>query len=291
MLHYFKAFTFFLLWAIIALTFHFFISNNYFNNCNLKSSSKNAKQLKSENKLGVHLLFKTDTLTSFDDALLINNSNPQVTFLENFNAFSKFTKNYLTEHYDTQLNIITFFNESNKNSESHKNLMNNRAKKIKNKLVESGISTNRISITNTSLKKENLNNQASLNFKLSLLPKRVIDSINTEISNKRLYINFKDNKLIETPDLINYANLLKNYSYKYPSKKITITGHTDNKGYYQNNLIKGMNRAKLVKQYFVNYGIESEKIITSSKGESEPIADKNTAEGKALNQRIEIKIN
>ena len=75
---------------------------------------------------------------------------------------------------------------------------------------------------------------------------------------------------------------------KYPTKKVYIEGHTDNLGYYQNNLIVGLQRANILKNYFISKGIESTKIITSSKGESEPIATKGTIEGRAINRRIKV---
>jgi outer membrane protein OmpA-like peptidoglycan-associated protein len=45
-----------------------------------------------------------------------------------------------------------------------------------------------------------------------------------------------------------------------------------------------------VKKYLVdNFGIESNTLLTSGKGETEPVADNSTTEGKAQNRRVEFR--
>lgn len=70
---------------------------------------------------------------------------------------------------------------------------------------------------------------------------------------------------------------------------IKIIGHTDSDGEEANNLDLSMRRAHAVKQVLVNtYGIDAARIETDGKGESEPIADNTTSEGKAQNRRVEF---
>jgi outer membrane protein OmpA-like peptidoglycan-associated protein len=73
--------------------------------------------------------------------------------------------------------------------------------------------------------------------------------------------------------------------------KVLVVGHTDNTGNAANNLTLGQQRADFAKSYLITNGILERNIETSSKGQSEPIADNATEEGKAQNRRTVITIN
>ncbi len=80
----------------------------------------------------------------------------------------------------------------------------------------------------------------------------------------------------------------KAYLEKEPSTMIYITGHADAAGTTTYNQALGMRRAESVKSYFVGQGIPAEMIETSSMGESVPVADNATPQGRAKNRRTEI---
>ncbi|ULQ53178.1 OmpA family protein [Flavihumibacter fluvii] len=70
---------------------------------------------------------------------------------------------------------------------------------------------------------------------------------------------------------------------------ITITGHTDSDGNDAANLTLSQKRAAAVKDALANeYGIPANRVATGGKGESEPLADNSTKEGKAQNRRVEF---
>lgn len=69
-------------------------------------------------------------------------------------------------------------------------------------------------------------------------------------------------------------------------EKMTITGHTDRFGSEQYNLKLSKNRAESVKNYLVNAGIDSDKIIATWKGESEPITLPNQCPGKIATKGV-----
>ena len=73
--------------------------------------------------------------------------------------------------------------------------------------------------------------------------------------------------------------------------KIQVVGHTDNTGDAANNVVLGLKRADFAKGYLTRNGILEGNIETSSKGQTEPIADNATDEGKAENRRTVITIN
>jgi outer membrane protein OmpA-like peptidoglycan-associated protein len=75
-----------------------------------------------------------------------------------------------------------------------------------------------------------------------------------------------------------------------PSIKIRITGHTDDVGSEKTNQRLSEGRANAVREEIVRRGIAADRIEAEGKGESEPIADNTTEEGRAKNRRVEITI-
>lgn len=76
-----------------------------------------------------------------------------------------------------------------------------------------------------------------------------------------------------------------------PQLVANIVGHTDSIGKKSYNQTLGLKRANAVKRWLVKQGIDSKRIITSSKGETAPIASNKTREGRAKNRRAVITIN
>ena len=77
---------------------------------------------------------------------------------------------------------------------------------------------------------------------------------------------------------------------KNPETNITIIGHTDNTGSDSYNQTLSVKRADAVKSYLVAGNVASSRMTVTGKGESEPIADNTTADGRAQNRRVEITI-
>lgn len=75
---------------------------------------------------------------------------------------------------------------------------------------------------------------------------------------------------------------------EYPQVRLLITGHTDNVGNSQKNKQLSRERASFVKTYFVGKGIAAKRLEIKGKGDSEPIASNQTAEGRSKNRRIDL---
>ena len=71
---------------------------------------------------------------------------------------------------------------------------------------------------------------------------------------------------------------------------IIAVGHTDSIGTVQYNQRLSVRRAEAVKAYLVSKGIERNRVYTEGKGESQPVADNRTKEGRAKNRRVEIEV-
>ena len=72
--------------------------------------------------------------------------------------------------------------------------------------------------------------------------------------------------------------------------KLRIEGHTDNVGNDADNQTLSGQRALTIKNYLAEKGIKRERLLAVGFGESKPIADNSTEEGKAQNRRTEFKI-
>lgn len=75
---------------------------------------------------------------------------------------------------------------------------------------------------------------------------------------------------------------------KDKSLNVLIEGHTDNVGTADNNLKVSRFRAKAAKKYLENNNISANRISIVGKGESEPLADNDTDEGRSKNRRVEL---
>jgi outer membrane protein OmpA-like peptidoglycan-associated protein len=71
-------------------------------------------------------------------------------------------------------------------------------------------------------------------------------------------------------------------------KQITVEGHTDSKGSASKNEALSQQRADSVREYLVSKGIPSDKIKAVGLGSSRPVAENDTADGRANNRRVEI---
>ena len=71
--------------------------------------------------------------------------------------------------------------------------------------------------------------------------------------------------------------------------KLNIIGHTDADGPDDNNLKLSKKRAEAVKNALITiYNISGDRLQTDGKGESVPIGDNKTTDGKAQNRRVEF---
>ncbi|MBL0099152.1 MAG: OmpA family protein [Saprospiraceae bacterium] len=75
-----------------------------------------------------------------------------------------------------------------------------------------------------------------------------------------------------------------------PLLNITITGHTDDIGKNEDNLILSEKRAQSVAQALITKGIGAKRLTAEGKGETQPIATNNTEEGRQKNRRTEFVI-
>ena len=84
----------------------------------------------------------------------------------------------------------------------------------------------------------------------------------------------------------NMASILK----AYPGVSVSIEGYTDSQGPDDSNLQLSEARAQAVMARLIGKGISGDRIMAKGFGEADPKGDNNTAEGRAMNRRIEMVI-
>jgi outer membrane protein OmpA-like peptidoglycan-associated protein len=105
-----------------------------------------------------------------------------------------------------------------------------------------------------------------------------------------LRLNFdtakSDIRKADIPELEKAAAFLK----KYPNSKVSVEGHTDNRGSVKYNQGLSERRAQAVKKYLVEKGEKTDRIAVVGKGEADPIAENKTKQGQFENRRVEVLI-
>ena len=74
----------------------------------------------------------------------------------------------------------------------------------------------------------------------------------------------------------------------YPEMQLAISGHTDNRGAKEMNMRLSLARAKSVRQYLINQGVQPGRLTAEGFAFDRPIATNQTAEGRLKNRRIEF---
>ena len=102
-------------------------------------------------------------------------------------------------------------------------------------------------------------------------------------------LNFDFDKSVVKPQYFELLRNVKDY-VEQNDFRLTIIGHTDSKGTDAYNMALGMRRAVAVRDKLIEFGLDPARVLSvESRGESEPIAPNDTAEGRFENRRIEFK--
>ncbi len=88
------------------------------------------------------------------------------------------------------------------------------------------------------------------------------------------------------PVLDSVAKVLK----KYDKTLVEVAGHTDSVGSAESNQSLSERRANTVAQYLIGRGLLRDRAIIVGAGENRPVADNASAEGRALNRRVELSL-
>ena len=77
---------------------------------------------------------------------------------------------------------------------------------------------------------------------------------------------------------------------RYPKTRLTIVGHTDNRGFASFDIHLSERRAKAVAAGLVNAGVAQQRVRIMGLGFESPVAGNDTVEGRTQNRRVEIHV-
>ncbi len=117
------------------------------------------------------------------------------------------------------------------------------------------------------------------------------DELKKEIDAKGkaiIHVNFDTDKSTILADSKPQLDQVKALLQQEPTLKLAINGYTDNTGEATHNLQLSDDRAKSVLHTLVTTGIDQSRLQAKGFGQSDPVGDNATEEGKAQNRRVEL---
>jgi OmpA-OmpF porin, OOP family len=101
-----------------------------------------------------------------------------------------------------------------------------------------------------------------------------------------------DSAKLTAADKVKLDTIVTRLKKEAPGTQLRVTGHTDSVGSDTYNKKLSDRRAHSVVEYLVSNGIPRSSFVSvQGAGESQPVADNKTADGRAMNRRVEIQIN
>ncbi len=129
-------------------------------------------------------------------------------------------------------------------------------------------------------------------FDVNYIPPTEIDfklqTIVKELPVELKQVNFETNSAELLQESIICINQLIKFLNANAEIIIQIHGHTDDIGSDKDNLDLSKRRAKAVKDFLIENGIEKKRITSEGFGEKKPVTANNTEEGRAANRRVEF---
>jgi outer membrane protein OmpA-like peptidoglycan-associated protein len=106
-----------------------------------------------------------------------------------------------------------------------------------------------------------------------------------------LDVKFDFDKSQVKPESYGDIKNLADFLTQYPQTTTVVEGHTDSVGSDAYNQTLSERRANAVRDVLVNqYGVGSDRVSAAGYGESRPVADNASADGRAVNRRVEAEV-
>jgi len=204
---------------------------------------------------------------------------------EGFNAYKDSILNTLRN--GEIFEITGYYRSDETNNSTYENLGLARANETRKLFSEIPDSRIRLFGKLTDAKDDEKTNKfVSTSFKSAVNTKNI-----KEVDDKALiYFPFNSTNKLNNSKIENYLSDVAERVIK-SGEKVSIVGHTDDIGSDESNVILGQRRADVVKNYLISKGVPTSQLIVTSKGEKSPVASNDSSANRALNRRVELKIN
>jgi outer membrane protein OmpA-like peptidoglycan-associated protein len=101
-------------------------------------------------------------------------------------------------------------------------------------------------------------------------------------------INFDNDKATLKPESMGTLNMIVDILKNNPEIRFDIQGHTDSSGGSARNMALSQQRADAVRQQLIAMGVDTARLSTKGLGDTRPIAENTSPEGRANNRRVEF---
>lgn len=102
-------------------------------------------------------------------------------------------------------------------------------------------------------------------------------------------VHFQTNKAVLLPESSGILDRVAESLVAHPEVNIEVGGHSDSDGSDASNMKLSTKRANAVRDYLIKKGVPASQMTAKGYGETQPISDNKTPEGKAMNRRVELK--
>ena len=102
------------------------------------------------------------------------------------------------------------------------------------------------------------------------------------------HVSFDTGKYQLKPALLPVLDSVARALVQHPELRAVAIGHTDSTGSVQTNQSLSQNRAQAVNSYLTQQGVAAGRVIAEGRAATQPIGDNATAEGRAMNRRVEL---
>lgn len=130
--------------------------------------------------------------------------------------------------------------------------------------------------------------RAIKNIRIAQGGKKLYDRIVSDGKFVTRGISFDVNKASLKPESMGVINEIANMMKEHQDLKFSIEGHTDSDGEDKYNLDLSAQRANAVKEALASLGVDKSRLEAKGMGETVPVSDNTTPEGKANNRRVEF---
>lgn len=117
-------------------------------------------------------------------------------------------------------------------------------------------------------------------------PRPADDALQADGRLRTLYFDYDSSRI--RSDQLDTLEGNRQYMAEHPELQIIIEGHCDERGTVEYNFALGERRAGAVRQYFIDNGIDPERIMVVSKGEEQPAVQGDGEQVWSLNRRAEF---
>lgn len=212
-------------------------------------------------------------------------------------------KAYFDGNANAMIDITGYYDSDEKNNGAFANLGLARANSVKNYFVDQGINSGRINTygeLRDALVPDGTIYRGPVNYKLYAQAAadkageaEAMEDVAKAIKADplTLYFDYAEASVTLSAEDRRKIGDISRYLDKVDGSTVSVVGHADSKGTTVTNNRLGQERADFAKSYLTKNGISASRIKTSSKGESQPIAENETEAGRAKNRRAVVTIN